>query len=53
MEEKAQTAPAKKGALQILLPLLPAETTMINNLVGVRKKDNQFTISIFHANIQS
>jgi hypothetical protein len=39
MEEKAQTTPAKKGALQILLPLFPAESTMINNLVGVQKKD--------------
>jgi hypothetical protein len=39
MEEKAQTTLAKKGALQILLPLFPAEATMINNLVGVQKKD--------------
>ena len=39
MEEKAQTPPARKIALQILLPLFPVEATMINSLVGVQKKE--------------
>ncbi len=38
MEEKAQTPPGKKIALQLLLPLFPVEATLINNLVGVQKK---------------
>ena len=40
MEEKAQTPPGKKIALQLLLPLFPVEATLINNLVGVQKKEN-------------
>lgn len=43
MEEKAQTPPDKPGkkiALQLLLPLFPVEATLINNLVGVQKKEN-------------
>ncbi|MEO7050008.1 MAG: helix-turn-helix domain-containing protein [Ferruginibacter sp.] len=39
MEENIQTSPAKKIALQVLLPLFPAEATMVNNLIGVQKKD--------------
>ena len=39
MEEKAQTTPAKKIALQVLLPLFPVEATLINNLVAVQNKD--------------
>ena len=39
MEEKAQTTPAKKIALQVLLPLFPVEATLINNLVAVQKND--------------
>lgn len=39
MEEKSQTAPGKKIALQILLPLFPAEATLINNLIAVQKKE--------------
>lgn len=41
MEEKSQKAPtsSKKIAVQILLPLFPAEATLINNLVAVQKKE--------------
>ena len=39
MEEKTQTPPAKKIALQVLLPLFPVEATMINSLVAVQKKE--------------
>ena len=39
MEENTQKSPAKKIALQILLPLFPAEATMVNSLIGVQKKD--------------
>ena len=39
MEEKAQTPPSRKIALQLLLPLFPIEATLINNLVGVQKRD--------------
>jgi hypothetical protein len=39
MEEKVQTPPAKKIALQVLLPLFPVEATMINRLVAVQKKE--------------
>ena len=39
MEEKAQTPPDKKIALQLLLPLFPVEATLINNLVGVQQKE--------------
>ena len=38
-EEKDQKPPGKKIAMQILLPLFPAEATLINNLVGVQKKE--------------
>lgn len=40
MEEESQkTPPAKKIALQILLPLFPVEATMINGVVAVQKKE--------------
>ncbi|HEY5462208.1 MAG TPA: helix-turn-helix domain-containing protein [Hanamia sp.] len=39
MEENTQKSPAKKIALQVLLPLFPAEATMVNSLIGVQKKD--------------
>lgn len=39
MEENTQKVPVKKIALQILLPLFPAEATMVNNRIGVQKKD--------------
>jgi len=39
MEEKAQGTPSPKIALQLLLPLFPVEATLINNLVGVQKKE--------------
>ena len=38
MEEKDDFTHNKKVALQILLPLFPAEATMINRLVAVQKK---------------
>ena len=53
MEENKQTAPAKKIALQVLLPLFPAEATMVSNLIGVQKKDKTVyylngSMPIFH-----
>ena len=39
MEEKAQTPPCKKIALQLLLPLFPVEATLINNLVWLVQKE--------------
>ena len=39
MEENTQKAPAKKIALQVLLPVFPPETTMVKHLIGVQKKD--------------
>jgi hypothetical protein len=39
MEEKAQETPARKIALQLLLPLFPSEATMINNYIGAQKRD--------------
>ena len=39
MEEKSQKAATKKIAVQILLPLFPAEATLINNLVAVQKRE--------------
>ena len=39
MEESAQKPHARKIALQVLLPLFPAEATLINNLVGVQMKE--------------
>jgi len=40
MDQKAQETPAKKIALQLLLPLFPSEATMINNYIGVQKRDS-------------
>ena len=39
MEESTQKPPARKIALQVLLPLFPAEATLINRLVGVQMKE--------------
>jgi len=36
---KHSKAPARKIALQVLLPLFPAEATLINRLVGVQMKE--------------
>ena len=39
MEEKDQTPPGRKIALQALLPLFPVEATLINSVVGVQKRE--------------
>lgn len=39
MEENTQKPSGKKIALQALLPLFPAEATMVNNLIGVQERD--------------
>ncbi len=49
MEEEAQKQPAKKIALQVLLPLFPVEATMINNLIAVQKKEK--TIYYFNGSM--
>lgn len=49
MDQKVQTPSAKKIALQVLLPLFPAEATMINNLVGVQK--NEQTVYYFNGSM--
>ena len=39
MGENTQKNPGKGIALQALLPLFPAEATMVNNLIGVQQRD--------------
>lgn len=39
MEENPQNTPNRKKGLQVLLPLFPAEATLINRLVAVQKKE--------------
>lgn len=49
MEKNSTPSPAKKIALQVLLPLFPAEATLINNLVGVQK--NEQTVYYFNGSM--
>ena len=39
MKETPQNTPNSKKGLQILLPLFPAEATLLNRLVAVQKKE--------------
>ena len=53
MEENTQMCPDKKIALQALLPLFPAEATMVNNLIGVQEREGTVyyfngSMPIFH-----
>ena len=53
MDENTQKPPAKKIALQALLPLFPAEATMVNHLIGVQERDGTVyyfngSMPIFH-----
>ena len=50
MDEKAHQTPSKKIALQLLLPLFPSEATMINNYIGVQKRDS--TVYYFNGSMQ-
>ena len=53
MKSRPQTAPDKKIALQIQLPLFPAEATMVNHKKKIQKKDQTVfyfngSMPIFH-----
>lgn len=53
MKENEQKAPAGKLALQVLLPLFPAEATMISRFIGVQMRDKTVyyfngSMPIFH-----